>query len=326
MMLCMYLGIEIGGTKLQLGVGDGHGGELAALVRRDVDRHAGAEGILAEIARSAPALVREHAIERVGFGFGGPVNSKTGTATKSHQVAGWDNFPLAQWCQKNLGKSAIIGNDCDAAALAEAKYGAGRGAGIVFYVTVGTGIGGGLVIDGKLHGAGRPAVAEIGHLRFDPEKPETTVESIASGPGIARAGWIAMGGESQIDAPPAKKWAGNADQMTAQCVAQAAAAGDVLAGAAIGLACEKLGWAIAQVITLIAPEVIVVGGGVSLMGEDLFFRPLRSQVRKYVFPPLLDSYRIVPAGLGELAVVCGAIALAASQHDTSECETANAVS
>lgn len=310
----MFLGIEIGGTKLQLGIGDGRGGELADLVRRDVDRQRGAAGILEQIERCGTELLRQHAIQRIGIGFGGPVNSITGVATKSHQVAGWDNFPLAAWCQDKLGKLTVIGNDCDAAALAEAKCGAGRGATSVFYVTVGTGIGGGLVLNGKLHGAGRPAAAEIGHLRPVPDThPHWTVESLASGPGIAAAAWIAMGGDSNIESPPAKKLADTRDKMTARVVAEAAAAGDVLAGAVLLYACERLGWAIAQVITLIAPEVVVVGGGVSLIGEELFFQPVRAAVEQYVFPPLIGSYRIVPAGLGELAVVHGAIALAAGE-------------
>jgi glucokinase len=185
----MYLGIEIGGTKLQLGVGDGSGGELAELVRHDVDASRGAAGILEQIDRSAAALVPKHSIERIGIGFGGPVNAAAGIATKSHQVAGWDSFPLARWCRETLGREATIGNDCDVASLAEARYGAGRGSASVFYVTVGTGIGGGLVLGGRLHGGGRPAAAEIGHLRpgLAADKPDMTVESLASGPAIAAA-------------------------------------------------------------------------------------------------------------------------------------------
>lgn len=297
----MFLGIEIGGTKLQLGVGDGRGGGLAALVRRDVDRQRGAAGILEQIEHCGTELIRQHAIERIGIGFGGPVNSTAGVATKSHQVAGWDNFPLAAWCQEKLGRPTKIGNDCDVAALAEARYGAGRGANSVFYVTVGTGIGGGLVLNGKLHGAGRPAVAEIGHLRpgLDFDQPALTVESLAAGPAIAEAA------RSALQAPD------DSNLFTAQSVAEAAAAGNVVAGAVLLRACQALGWAIAQAITLVAPEVVVIGGGVSLIGEELFFQPLRAAVEQFVFPPLIGAYRIVPAGLGELAVVHGAIALAA---------------
>ena len=340
----MFLGIEIGGTKLQLGVGRGDGSDLTALVRRDVDPARGAAGILEEIERSATALIQKHAIERVGFGFGGPCDTARGIATKSHQVDGWDNFPLARWCQESLGKPAVVGNDCDVAALAEARHGAGRGADSVFYVTVGTGIGGGLVLGGKLHGGGRPAAAEIGHLRpgLNADDPEMTVESLAAGPAIAAAALARMTGqvsrpldtvrgplehpnrqqvrqrladvkdtESEYIADLLQRAGGDGERLTARHVAQAAAEGNDIARQVLDHACQALGWAIAQVITLVAPEVVVVGGGVSLIGEPFFFGPLRAEVQRYVFPPLAGSYRLTPAALGELAVVHGAIAIAA---------------
>jgi glucokinase len=338
----MFLGIEIGGTKLQLGVGTGRDAELAALVRHDVDATRGAAAILEEIERSATAVIQKHPIERIGFGFGGPCDSVTGVATKSHQVAGWESFPLAGWCRESLGKPAVVGNDCDVAALAEARLGAGRGTGSVLYVTVGTGIGGGLVVGGKLFGAGRPAVAEIGHLRpgLLADRPDMTVESLAAGPGIAAAAVARMTGmarpldslrttsgphtkaemrqrlfdvqqtEEEYIADLVARAGGDAEQLTAKDVAQAAAEGNAIAAEVLDHACQALGWAIAQAITLAAPEVVVVGGGVSLIGEQFFFAPLRSEVARYVFPPLAGSFRLVPAGLGELAVVHGAVALA----------------
>jgi glucokinase len=312
----MYLGIEIGGTKLQLGVGDGASAELVELVRHDVDSRRGAAGILEQIESAAAGLIQKHHVDRVGIGFGGPVDSAAGVATKSHQVAGWENFPLARWCLESLGKPAIIGNDCDCAALAEAHHGAGRGARIVFYVTVGTGIGGGLVVDGRLHGSGRPAAAEIGHLRPGPlaREPELTVERMASGPGIAALAERRVTCFEDHEQAWAKDLTARCNrdfnQLTAKLVAQAAADGNELARDILSQSYRYLGWAVAQVITLIAPEVVVIGGGVSLIGEKFFFQPLREVVERYVFPPLASSYAIVPAGLGELAVVHGAIALA----------------
>jgi len=343
----MFLGVEIGGTKLQLGVGAGDGSELATLVRRDVDAARGAAGILEEIERSATALIQKHKVQRIGFGFGGPCDAGRGTATKSHQVAGWENFPLVRWCQESLGKPAVIGNDCDVAALAEARFGAGRGALGVLYVTVGTGIGGGLVFGGKLHGSGRPAVAEIGHLRpgLNADLPEMTVESLAAGPAIAAAAVARMSGqvsrpldtvrgplehqsrqqvrqrladvqdtETEYVADLLQRAGGDAERLTARHVAQAAAEGNDIARQVLDHACQALGWAIAQAITLVAPEVVVIGGGVALIGEPFFFGPVRAEVQRYVFPPLAGSFRIVPPLLGELAVVHGAVALAAEQN------------
>lgn len=339
----MFLGIEIGGTKLQLGVGGGDGGELVALERRDIEPQRGAAGILQQIETVGAGLLQKHHVSRIGVGFGGPVDAAAGRVVKSHQVDGWENAPLADWCASALGRPAVIGNDCDVAALAEARFGAGRGKAIVFFVTVGTGVGGGLVIDGQPYGRQRPAAAEIGHLRpgLTADRPEETVESLASGWGIAAAARARLSGDVSRSLQTARRGdgpvsadvvrrrladaeltgreycadllhraGGDLDVLTAQMVAQAAAEGNEIAREVLDHATQALGWAIAQVITLLAPEVIVVGGGVSLSGEQ-FFTPLRQQTARYVFPPLAGAYEIVPAVLGEEVVVQGALALAA---------------
>jgi glucokinase len=116
--------------------------------------------------------------------------------------------------------------------------------------------------------------------------------------------------EQEFSADLAERCGKDAERLTAKLVAEAAGDGNQIARQVLDHACQALGWGIAQVITLNAPEVVVVGGGVSLIGEQFLFMPLRAEVARYVFPPLAGSYRIVPAGLGELAVVHGAIALA----------------
>ena len=340
----MYLGIEIGGTKLQLGIGKGDGSPLIVLERREVDSAAGAKGILAEIERMADILLAQHKVECAGIGFGGPVDRRRGLAVKSHQVEGWDSFPLCDWFTRHFGLPAVITNDCDAAALAEARFGAGHDCRSVFFVTVGTGVGGGLVLDGKLYGTSRPAVAEIGHLRpgIVADDPQATVESIASGRGIAatvaarfsgnetRSFTVALGHGGRVDREAVRerlaeaeqleeealadlrvRCDGDVDALTTRLIAQAAAEGNPIANDAFERATQMLGWAVAQVVTLIAPEIVVVGGGVSLAGDILFFEPLRREVQRYVFPPLAESVRIEPAALGELVVVQGALAVAA---------------
>lgn len=323
----MYVGIEIGGTKLQLGVGDGASAEIVALQRFHVDADRGAGGILEEIQRCLPALQRRFDIQRVGIGFGGPVDNARGRTLKSHQIDGWEDMPLAKWFLDNFQVPAVVGNDCDVAALAEARFGAGQGFQSLFYVTVGTGIGGGFVTGGRLYGASRPAVAEIGHLRpgLHADHPEETVESLASGSGIATAAQLRIAGDvSRITERNAGdvhreykkdlllRAGGELGDITAKIIAQAANEGNELAVDVLASALRALGWAIAQVVTLLAPEIIVVGGGVSLIGDELFLQPLKDQVAKYVFPPLAESYTILPAALGENVVVNGALALAAS--------------
>src|SRR5436853_2478996 len=167
----MFLGIEIGGTKLQLGVGPGDG-TLAGLWRGPVDVAAGAEGIRRQITAAVPELLDKGGVARsqlkgVGIGLGGPVDDATRTVIKSHQIAGWDGFPLADWIGDITGLPAALGNDADVAGLAEALFGAGKGLSPVFYITIGSGIGGGLILAGEIHrGCGRGA-AEVGHLELD---------------------------------------------------------------------------------------------------------------------------------------------------------------
>ncbi len=313
----MFLGIEIGGTKLQLGVGHGDGSEFVAFERRDVDPARGGEGIREQIRDVGRSLIAQHPIERIGIGFGGPVFGSKGIVQKSHQVAGWENFPLAAWCETELGRPTRLGNDCDCAALAEASFGAGRGKRTVFYITVGTGIGGGLVIDKKVHGTDRPAAAEIGHLRLSSRTPRD-VEGAAAGPAIAktlkRSVYFARRRDPHDNdvRDLLHRCDGTLERITTKQIGEAAYAGNKLAADAFVEATQKLGWAIAQMITLIAPDIVIIGGGVSLIGEELFFKPVREAVEQYVFEQLRGVTEIVPAQLGESVVVHGALALAAS--------------
>lgn len=317
----MFLGIEIGGTKLQLGVGHGDGSDFVAFERLDVNPARGGQGIRDQIKEVGRKLVAAHGVKRAAYGFGGPIFGSRGIVQTSHQISGWDQFPLSQWTEQELGVPTKLGNDCDVAALAEASFGAGRDAASLFYVTVGTGIGGGLVFQRKIHGTDRPASAEIGHLRpgLDATSYKQTIESHAAGPGIANATRIRL--ESMLQAGEAtrdlhdfrERCGGNFEQLTTKAIGEAAAAGNQLAREQYVAATRVLGWGIAQMITVVAPEVVVVGGGVSLVGDEIFFAPLRAAVQQYVFPPLKDSYRLVPAGLGESVVVHGALALARSE-------------
>jgi glucokinase len=322
----MFLGIEIGGTKLQLGVGRGDG-TLVALERHGVILADGAEGIRRQIASAAPALIAAHGVRGVGYGFGGPVDAASGRTIKSHQVAGWDDFPLAQWTQETLGVPVVLNNDCDAAALAEARYGAGAGKKAVFYVTVGTGVGGGFVVDSQLYRGTRGIAAEIGHLRpgLLADDAARTVEAAAAGPGIVEAvletahrpgDVLSADAHSEVDRL-AVLAGGDLARITTRDVFVAARQGIGLAQVAVRTAIRTLGWAIAQAITLLAPNVVVVGGGVSLAGEADFFVPLREETARYVFGPLRDAYDIVPAALGEEVVVHGALAAARDAWDAT---------
>ena len=319
----MFLGIEIGGTKLQLGVGDGDG-VLAGLWRGTVDVAAGPEGIRRQIMAAVPELLRQAGVAQgelagVGIGFGGPVDDANRTVIKSHQIEGWDNFPLADWVSDLVGLPAVLGNDADVAGLAEALHGAGKGLSPIFYITIGSGIGGGLIINGEIYRGVVRGAAEIGHMRFAYGKNEApgihscsprrmTVEEMASGFGIAaRARWAKPSDALLLLCD------GELDGITCQLVAEAAQAGDPLCRDLLRSAWDCLADALCHVIALLCPRRIVIGGGVSLMGEKLLFEPLRRLVAERVFRPFAGLTDIVPAALGEEVVVHGALALARKQ-------------
>jgi glucokinase len=312
----MFLGIEIGGTKLQLGLGEGEG-TLLGLWRGSVDVQAGAEGIRRQILTAVPELLTKsgsakNQIHGIGIGFGGPVDDHTHTVIKSHQIEGWDDFPLADWVGEILGLPAVLGNDADVAGLAEALFGAGKGLSPIFYVTIGSGIGGGLIVNGEIYrGCGRGA-AEIGHLRISsagkPHEP-VILEELASGWAIGKLARTLAETWTQ-DSKVFTLVSGQRERITAVHVGQAAATGDLFAQTVIRTACCYLAEALSQVMVLLCPRRIVIGGGVSLMEEHVLFEPLRKSLKDRVFAPFRDCYDIVPAALGEEVVVHGALALA----------------
>ena len=307
-----YLGIEIGGTKLQLGVGPGDG-SITRLVRLPVEPRLGAQGIRSQIVLASRDLLS--GVAAVGIGFGGPVDVGRGIVLKSNQIDGWDGFPLADWVRTTLGiESVTLQNDADTAALGEALFGAGRGLSPVLYVNSGSGIGGGLIIDGKIYrGSGHGAI-EIGHLwMLDGVEPQS-LEMIASGWSIARKG------QSLPEEEIVRGWdsggilaevAGNPSMVTAATVALAARRqpqGD--AARILEEAARIMGHALAHAVTLLAPRRIILGGGVSLIDEDLWLNPIRKALHERVFGPFRGTYDVVTATLGEDVVVHGALALA----------------
>jgi glucokinase len=321
----LHVGIEIGGTKLQAAVGAADG-RVLRLARRSVDPHAGAAGIRAALppllaALLAGAGVAWHAVGAVGIGFGGPVDAQAGIVLRSFQVAGWDGFPLADWAQQTWGRPTVIANDAATAGLAEAMLGAGRGARRVFYVTIGSGIGGGWIVDGRIdHGQGI-GMAELGHTYVpDPQTgAPVELESVCSGWAIGRRARAALAASGPVAGgeagrvPLLLQLAPSLAEVDARTVYAAAEAGDAIAGGILQETTATLGLALANVIALFHPQVIVIGGGVSLMGPR-FWEGLRAEVARRALSAYFGSVRIAPAALGEEVVPVGALCLAAASR------------
>jgi len=315
-----FAGIEIGGTKLQAGVGPG-AGQIRGLARTQTDPSRGAAGIRAAL----PGLVDQALIQAdcsgqhltgLGIGFGGPVDTKRGTTVKSHQIQGWENIPLAEELATYCGCPAAIENDASIAGLAEAVLGAGQGHARIFYVTVGSGIGGGWIINQAIDPGQGLGAGEIGHTWVpepDTGQPEK-LEHICSGWSIAQRARRALeSGQNSL----MSSLCGPNETLTAKTVCAAAARHDTLACTLLDDTCRTLALALGNVIALLHPERIIIGGGVSLMGP-LFWDPLQRYLNDFMFAPYARQCVVVPAQLGEDVVVAGALLLAETLAD-KEC-------
>jgi len=300
-MSAHFLAIEIGGTKLQICAGTAEGG-IVERQRFAVEREAGGEGIRARISEAVPELITRWNPRAIGVGYGGPVDWKTGRIKCSHHVAGWNDFPLGDWLREQTALPVFVENDANVAALGEALHGAGRGANPVFWVNSGSGVGGGLVVDRRLYHGAAPGEMEIGHVRL--ERDGTIAEDRCSGWAVDRAVRAAVEREPRsVLARCATK-----SQPDARCLAGAIAAGCPVADHVLTSAMEELAFALSHVVQLLHPQVIVVGGGLSLLGEPLRAR-LAASLPRWVMDAFAPGPRVALAELKEDAVPIGALAL-----------------
>lgn len=299
----MLLGVEIGGTKLQLVLGTADG-EICKRYRTTVDRSRGGVGIREEIQAGLPKLLAGGKVGSTGVGFGGPVDWHTGRICCSHQIEGWTNFELGNWLQELTDAPVRVDNDANVACLGEALIGAGQEMNPVFYVTLGSGVGGGLVVNGRIFHGAIPGEMEIGHVRLD--RAGTIVENRCSGWAVDRR--IREAIKTAPDSPLAKL-CHQSPGAEARHLVKAIAAGDPLATAIIHEVAEDLAFGMSHVVHLCHPSAIVLGGGLSLVGE-----PLRAAVAQALPRFMMHAFHPGPlvktAALGEDAVPCGALLLA----------------
>ncbi len=296
-----FLAIEIGGTKIQVCAGTADGA-IVARARFAVDRAAGGEGIRAQIIGALPDLIAKWSPRAIGVGYGGPVDWRTGRIKCSHHIAGWNNFPLGDWLREGTSLPVFVENDANVAALGEAVHGAGRDANPVLWVNSGSGVGGGLVVDGHIYHGAVPGEIEIGHIRL--ERDGTIVEDRCSGWAVDRAIRAAVENDPQsvLAQLAAKSGPG------ARILPPAIAAGCPIADRILTDAMNELGFALSHAVQLLHPEVIVIGGGLSLIGEPLRAR-LAHALPRWVMDAFAPGPRIALAALGEDAVPVGALAL-----------------
>ena len=309
------LGVDIGGTNLVVGAVAADGSALHALRSEPTRPEDGSESVLRRLIAMGKAVIEETCrgvpgAEFIGAGVGapGPLDTTRGIVLLTPNL-GWVNLPLRQLVQDGLAIPTTIDNDANCAVLGECWMGAARGARNVIGITIGTGIGGGIVVEGRLYHGASDCAGEIGHTTVEVNGRRCKcgnygcLEAYASGPAIARRAVEAIEAGQTSRLPEYVN--GALEKITAQTVYQAAHDGDELAEEVVGDTAKFLGAGIANMINIFNPEIVVVFGGVTYAGERLF-APLRREVAKRAFKPAVAVCRIVPAELIGTAGVYGA--------------------
>ncbi len=313
------LGVDLGGTAIKVGVVPFSGGTVLGMRTLPTEPERGAKAVvdrLVGMARDAirdarrEASLADDAVIGAGLGSPGPLDRATGTVLNTPNL-GWRNFPLRDLVANELGLEAELDNDANAAALGEFWLGAGRDVDSLLAVTLGTGIGGGIVIDGEVYHGASDVAGEIGHMTIDATGRKCAcgnygcLEAYASGPAIAAR--AVEGIESGSTSVLPEMVDGDLSRVTAETVYEAIVAGDVYAKDVMRETAKLLGTGVANLINILNPGLVVVAGGVTRAGDHLF-EPLRAEVRRRAFREAADRCRIVSCELGDLAGVVGAAA------------------
>lgn len=276
------LAIDIGGTKFTLAAFEGE-----RMVRREsraTDAEGGRDWMLEQVRSIAGAWTAEHRFDRCGIGFGGPVDFPRQRVALSTHVGGWRDFRLTDWVRDAIGLAAVMDNDANVGAMGEACYGAGRGASPLFYLTLSTGIGGGIYAGGQAFRGADSWAGEIGHLTIRPGGPECLCGARGCFERMCSGLWLA------------RDWGKPARELVEDPEFVARYVVDL----ALGLKAA---------IMLLNPARIVIGGGIAKAGDKLFL-PLRAELGRQITAWSGARIEVVPAALGDDSVLYGALALA----------------
>jgi glucokinase len=318
----MLLGFDIGGTKCAVVIGRaeiGQGMKIAAKVAMATTQppydmieklFATAEGLLADNG------ITNDQLQGIGISCGGPLSSKKGLILSPPNLPGWDNIPIVEMAQKRFGKKALLQNDANACAVAEWKYGAGKGYENLIFLTFGTGMGAGLILNGQLYSGTSDLAGEVGHLRLSGTGPvgfgkAGSFEGWCSGGGIAQLAQIKV--RERLQLGQKVSFCNNIDQLgalSAKSVAEAAHNGDELALDIYNTCAEYLGRGLSLLIDILNPEVIIMG---SIYGRarSLLDARMLQVIEREAYIGSSSVCKIVPAGLGENIGDMAALSLAA---------------
>jgi glucokinase len=313
------IGVDLGGTNIVAGAMPEDGSREIAMRSEPTRAQQGADAVVDRIARMIDTVIAETIAETnakredvagVGIGSPGPLDRERGIVIVTPNL-GWRNFPLRDEVSKRVGLPASLDNDANCATLGEWWCGAAKGARHVIGITIGTGIGGGLILDGRLFHGASDVAGEIGHTTIDSTGRRCNcgnygcLEAYASGPAIAeRAREALAGGEPSI---LLKLVDDDLGKITAQVVYDAAKKDDDVARQVVRETANFLGAGVANLLNIFNPDVVVIAGGVTQAGAPLF-EPLRAEVRRRAFRPAVEACKILPGTLRGSAGVVGAVA------------------
>ena len=310
------IGIDIGGTKLATVVAD-KDGTILQKVQKPTESERGpgrAVQLLLEMVTEILDLarLRREDIAGIGVSCGGPLDTKTGIIYSPPNLPGWDALPLKEMIESEFHIPTVIENDANASALAEARFGGGRGYDYVLYMTMSTGIGGGIVANGEIYHGANDSAGEVGHQILLPDGPLCgcgqygCLEALCSGPAIARRAQEAI-----TDQPHTKILAhadGQIDAVRSEHVLQAARDGDALAIALVEETAYYMGWGIANLVNILNPQIVLLGT-IAVAAGDLLLDPIRRTVTEMAMQRPLETVKIMPAELGDSIGDLAAISL-----------------
>jgi glucokinase len=316
----IWIGVDIGGTKTAVVVCS----EPPAIIERvafPTLPEQGPERALHLVQETIHRLIETHGIdseriEAIGISCGGPLDRMAGVIQSPPNLPTWDDVPIVAVLQREFGVACRLENDANAGALAEHRFGAGRGARHMIFLTMGTGLGAGVIIHGRLYHGASDMAGEIGHVRLTSSGPVGynkigSIEGWASGGGMAQAAYrqVAAAMENGDATSLGAQMSAN-KILTAKDVADAARQGDQLAGQIVRDTGDRLGEALAILVDLLNPELIVIGGLAMRLGESIL-APARAVMEREALPAAARACRIVPAALGErigdIAAICVAV-------------------
>lgn len=318
-----YIGVDLGGTNIRAARFAAGTTGPSARAQQPTQAEAGPEAVIERILATIREVMPPEGEPVIGVGIGapGPLNPFSGVILKAANLPGWKDVPLKRIVEEQLGVPTFLGNDANLACLAEWKHGAGRGFSDVLYMTVSTGIGGGIIAGGRMLLGAKGLAGEVGHTHALGEGPvcgcgqRGHLEAMANGAAIARtaAGLVRAGRESALREMCGGDW----NRITTEMVAEAARAGDGLAREVLAEAGTYLGRGLASLMHILNPGIVVIGGGVAQSG-DLLLEPIRAAIRQYSqSEEYWRDVPVTPAALGEDVGLLGAMALAV-EHTKDE--------